>query len=94
MIKPENLIAHELCGLEVEVVGSTDKGRMETEGEVVWETFHTLVVSTEKGEKVVPKQGTVFVFDLPPKVRVEGESIHFRPVDRTKKGIKLMRRWR
>lgn len=94
MITPQNLVAHELCGLKVEVVGSSDAGRIGTHGEVVWETQHTLVISTKEGEKKVPKTECTFVFDLPPKVRVEGAAIDHKPVERVKRGLKLMRRWR
>jgi len=94
MITPQNLVAHELCGLAVEVVDSTDRSRIGTGGKVVWETQHTLVIATGDGEKVVPKAECAFVFDLPPKVRVEGSAIHHKPADRVKRGLKLMRKWR
>lgn len=104
MITPENIVAHELCGLKVEVVKSTDLGRIGLKGEVVDETQHTLVIKNQKGEKRVPKSECIFVFDLPPevkktsvfetKVQVDGAAIHFKPVDRVKRGLKIKRKWR
>ena len=92
MITPQNLVAHELCGLNVEVSSSTDKGRAGTRGTVVWETQHTLIVLTEEGEKIVPKRECIFTFFIPEKVQVDGKSIEFKPVERTKRGLKIMRR--
>lgn len=94
MITPENLVAHELCGLKVKVESSTDARRKGVKGVVVWETQHTLVIQTKEGEKIVPKKECVFTFDLPPAVRIDGELLGSKPVERTKRGLKIMRRWR
>ena len=47
-VTPETLPRHELNGLHVRVVESTDPSRVGIEGEVVSETMRTLVVSEER----------------------------------------------
>ncbi|GAB6861215.1 ribonuclease P protein component 1 [Haloplanus litoreus] len=64
-LTPETLVRHELNGLRVRVVESTNPDNVGISGRVVSETMRTLVVST--GDRVwrVPKQGTTFEFALP-----------------------------
>lgn len=89
---PANLPRHELIGLHVAIVDATDQSRNGMEGRVVDETQHTLVIETARGEKTVPKRGTVFRFDLADiKVRVHGQLLTGRPEDRLSK--KLPRKW-
>ena len=67
-LTPETLPRHELCGLSVRVVESTDPGREGVAGEVVRETMRTLCVADEgdgsEGVTQVPKAGTTFEFRL------------------------------
>ena len=63
-LTPETLPRHELAGLPVTVVDSTDPGRVGTDGTVVRETMRTLVVRTDSGVVQVPKRGTKFEFTL------------------------------
>jgi len=90
MITPENLVRHELIGLEVLVEKAANKSLEGLQGKVVDETRQTLTLKTEKGEKKVPKVVCVFVFRLPDgkKVRVAGELLVSRPEDRIKKKLK------
>jgi len=64
-LTPETLVRHELNGLCVRVVESTNPDNVGISGRVVSETMRTLVVSA--GDRVwrVPKQGTAFEFALP-----------------------------
>lgn len=64
-LTPETLVRHELNGLCVRVVESTNPDNVGISGRVVSETMRTLVVSA--GDRVwrVPKQGTTFEFALP-----------------------------
>jgi len=80
-----NLRKHELIGLQVEIVRATDPGLVGLGGRVVDETRNMLVVVTGGKEKMIPKQGSRFRFDVPGEPEVEGDEIRFRPEDRIKK---------
>jgi len=86
-ITPENLVRHELIGLDVEVKHSTNKSQIGLTGKVVGETYSTLTMETKKGEKVIPKDIAIFIFELPngTKVQVDGKVLVGRPEDRIKK---------
>jgi len=90
MITPRNVARHELVGLRCRVVGSSDPGRVCDEGVVVRETAGTLVLEGEDddddGTSVVPKEEVVLRFELPDgaEVRVDGETIDARPVERVR----------
>jgi ribonuclease P protein subunit POP4 len=81
-----NLRKHELIGLQVEVVGSTDPTQLHVAGRVVDETRNLLVVEVAGATKRIPKQGSRFRFNVQGGVEVEGDEIRFRPEDRVKKG--------
>ena len=89
-IGPKNIIIHELIGLEAIVVNHSDPTLIGLRGRVVDETMKTLVLETEQGEKVVPKEYGVFCFKLPDErwTLVRGDEILFRPWERTKRGYK------
>lgn len=80
-----NLRKHELIGLGVEVVRATDPSLVGLKGRVVDETRNMLLVETGGGEKMVPKRGNRFRFDIQGGTEVEGDDIAFRPEDRIKK---------
>ena len=63
-LTPETLTRHELVGLHVRVVESTNPDAVGISGHVVGETMGTLSV---EGDRVwqLPKQGTTFEFALP-----------------------------
>ncbi|MEM1557175.1 MAG: ribonuclease P protein subunit [Thermoproteota archaeon] len=84
MRAPSNLAYHELIGLPVKVL-EYEGGPTSLSGRIVWETKNTLIVVSEKGRRLtIPKQHRVFVFKLGDKeVALRGESIAFRPEDRT-----------
>ena len=99
-ITPHNLVRHELIGLAVRIVESTDKGQKNLRRRVVDETYNTLKIETTGGkagktrkvgkqtkEKTVIKQNNVFIFTLPNKVKVQvdGKLLVARPEDRIKK---------
>ncbi|WP_251331138.1 ribonuclease P protein component 1 [Haloplanus pelagicus] len=64
-LTPETLCRHELNGLRVRVVESTNPDSVGIGGRVVSETMRTLVVSDGSREWRVPKRGTTFEFALP-----------------------------
>ncbi len=88
-ITPENLVRHELIGLEVEIKQSTNPSQKGLEGRVIDESFKTLEIETKTGEKTIPKENTTFVFTIPDgsKVQVNGNLLLGRPEDRIKKKL-------
>jgi len=92
-LKPEFILAHEWIGLEVEVIESPNPCEVGIKGVVVDETMNTLKIKTEKSLKIVAKKGRTFRVKFAGKVlRVKGDLIAFRPEDRIKKGILLLKR--
>ena len=63
-LTPETLPKHELVGLQVRVVSSTNPDLVGIEGRVVDETMRTLSVESASRVRQVPKQGTTFEFRL------------------------------
>ena len=95
MRRPENLILHELIGLEVEVLKHSDPSKVGIVGEVVDETKNTFKLLTERGIVIIPKATGLFKFKVKgASVIVEGEVLRYRPEERIKKGMKLLRRFR
>ena len=88
-ITPKNLVRHELIGLDVEVKESSNKSHIGLSGKVVGETYSTLKIETNRGEKVIPKDIAIFIFMLPngTKVQVDGKVLIGRPEDRIKKKL-------
>ncbi len=86
-ITPKNLVRHELIGLKVKVVKSTEKTQKGLTGVVIDETYNTLKIETKNGEKTVIKSNCVFIFTLPDKtkVQVDGKVLVGRPENRIKK---------
>lgn len=80
-----NLRKHELIGLQVRVVRATDPGQRDLSGRVVDETRNMLVVEVGGVDKRIPKQGSLFRFDVQGGLELEGDEIRFRPEDRVKK---------
>ncbi len=92
-MRPEYIIAHEWIGLNVEVVNSTNQSEVGIKGRVVDETKNTLKILTEKGLKTVIKKGRVFRVKFAGKlIDVSGDLINFRPEERIKKGLMLLKR--
>ncbi|MBI4019981.1 MAG: ribonuclease P protein component 1 [Candidatus Aenigmarchaeota archaeon] len=89
MITPQNLVRHELVGLEAKVADSTDKGAIGLAGKVVDETRNTMTIETARGEKKFIKDQCTFSFLVGEKwVKVEGSVLVGRPEDRIKKKLK------
>jgi ribonuclease P protein subunit POP4 len=89
----KNIVMHELIGLEVEVVNSSDTSQIGTCGTVVDETKNTLLVKTKDGTKRVIKKISTFKFVADKdKFIVDGEEINFRPHERIERGLKFYRK--
>ena len=86
MITPRNLVHHELIGLRVEVVSSTNPCLVGIKGKVVDETRNMLIIEMDDEEKIVPKDCCTFLFELEDcYVKVEGGLLVARPEDRISK---------
>ncbi|MBI4181794.1 MAG: ribonuclease P protein component 1 [Candidatus Aenigmarchaeota archaeon] len=87
MITPENLVRHELIGLQVLIEKSANSHARGLEGRVVDESRNTLVLEVGDKEKTLAKEECTFVFTLPSgeRVRVAGRVLVARPEDRIKK---------
>ncbi len=87
------MIARDWIGLMVEVVESPNENEVGIKGEVVDETQNTLKIMTEKGLKVVAKSDRTFRVWYKCKImRIKGDLINFRPEDRIKRGLMLLKR--
>jgi ribonuclease P protein subunit POP4 len=84
-ITARNLLGHEMIGLEVKVVKSTDQKRIGVNGIIVEETQNTFEVKSGGKKIVLPKKECEFEFNLgEEKVIVNGAQIVKRPEDRAK----------
>lgn len=86
-IERENLLQHELIGLEAEIIESKNSNLKGKKGVIMDETRNTLTLE-EGGElKVIPKKEVSLSVTLPQgeKVKVEGRKLVARPEDRVKK---------
>jgi ribonuclease P protein subunit POP4 len=94
------LIFHELIGLVTEIIGSTNPKLNNIKGRVVDESRNMLVIETEDmEEKMVPKQGTTFLFHLPShsadqdqRVKIDGKLLLSQPENRVKNIRKIRMR--
>lgn len=86
-IAPKNLIHHELIGLPVEIVASTNQDQVGLKGKVVDETRNMLMIEKEGHQiKRTAKDGVTFVFALSEaKVKVNGRLLLARPENRIQK---------
>jgi ribonuclease P protein subunit POP4 len=87
MITPENLVRHELVGLEVRIAESRNPSQAGLSGKVVDESRNMLLIETRDGVRSFAKDECAFSFHLPSGewVRVEGTLLVARPEDRVKK---------
>jgi ribonuclease P protein subunit POP4 len=91
----EYLIAHELIGLECEVLESPNKDEEGIKGEIVDETMKTLLIKTQRGLKRIEKKKRKFRIKFRGKnYMVSGDIIAFRPEERIKRGIMLIKRFK
>ncbi|MDX1534406.1 MAG: ribonuclease P protein subunit [Thermoplasmata archaeon] len=81
----QDLVKHELIGLDVEVVEATDPNQRGVAGRVVDETRNTFLLETDGTEVRIPKAGATFRFDVDEGVIVPGDRLRHRPEDRVKR---------
>ncbi len=89
-ITPENVLLHELIGLEAVVAESSNKLQVGLSGRIVDETMKTLVIETPRGRKRVLKREVKLLLKLPDGtlVLVDGRELVGRPEDRLKKRVR------
>ena len=87
MLTPQNLIRHELIGLELTVIRCMNSCSIGLCGRVIDETRNTIIISQDGSRKVIPKATACFRFTLPSgvKVDVDGVQIMGEPENRVKK---------
>ncbi len=94
MITKDNLIVHELIGLNVKVVSSISKPYEGISGRVVWETLNILEIEVGDGSrKKIPKKNTKFEFELDDgeKAIVNGSELLNKPENRLKRSIRKIK---
>ena len=103
-IIPSTLIYHELIGLEVKVIRSTNPVLTGTLGRVIDETKNMLIIeNSQSREKKIPKADSEFLFRIPAElsdkgrrsdtfVKIQGNLLLSQPENRIK-NIKKLRKW-
>ncbi|MBU5575278.1 MAG: ribonuclease P protein component 1 [Candidatus Aenigmatarchaeota archaeon] len=89
-LNEKTILMHELIGLKVEVVNSSNAANIGICGTVIDETKNTIKIKTSKGIKTIPKEGNEFIFILPNemKIKIKGERLKKRPEERLKIKVK------
>ncbi|WP_458455953.1 ribonuclease P protein component 1 [Methanobrevibacter sp.] len=90
MITSKNLVHHEFIGLKVHVTNVKNKS-LNLKGTIIDETKNTIKIEgLDNTEKIIPKKGNLFVFEIPngEKVEINGNILSIRPEDRIKKRFK------
>ncbi len=92
---PHNIIHHELIGLDIKVVDSTNSSLNGIDGRIIDETKNMFKVETDDMEKMIPKSGSSFIFTissshqmndgkryLPSNIKVDGRLLLSQPENR------------
>lgn len=66
MITPQNVLRHELIGMDILVSGAANKDQRGLSGRVIDETKNLLVIETQKGVRRIQKMHSIF------RVRLQG----------------------
>ena len=84
-IDEKNLMAHEMNGLKVEVINSSDKNKIGIKGVIVKETKNTFIVESNTKQKIIPKKEAEIMFFVgKQKIKIKGEKIMEKPENRIK----------
>jgi ribonuclease P protein subunit POP4 len=85
MITQQNIVNHELIGLDAQILESTNKAFVGLSGKVVNETKSMLLIETKHGTKMITKQHNTWKFrQNDQSFIVNGKNISKRPEDRIK----------
>jgi len=83
MITPENIIQHELIGLNTTITNSSNPQFIGLNGTITNETKSMFTIKTAKGLKFIPKQHSEWTFIVnAQKLKLEGSKIQKRSHDR------------
>jgi ribonuclease P protein subunit POP4 len=90
MISPQNVIRHELIGLDVLVVHSSNPAQTGISGRIIDETRNMLIIAGERGVRRIPKRLSIFRITLPDgrMVEVNGSVLVMAPEKRITVQIK------
>ena len=88
MITVENIISHELVGLQTNITESTNSQILGRRGTIIDETKSMIILETKNGIKKFPKQGNIWQFSLNGQyVTINGNNLCKRPVERLRTKI-------
>ena len=84
MISPQNVLRHELIGLDVLVSGATNPLHKGLSGHIIDETKNLLIIETLNGVKRIPKMHSRFRLHLPGSglVEIDGSVMVLAPEKR------------
>ncbi|MEN6395513.1 MAG: ribonuclease P protein subunit [Methanoregula sp.] len=87
MISCQNVIRHELIGLDVLVSGAANPLHKGVNGHIIDETRNLVAIQTQTGIKKIPKLGSIFRLALPDNTLVEiiGSALILAPEKRLKR---------
>jgi len=87
MISCQNVIRHELIGLDVLVAGATNPFHAGVRGHIIDETRNLVAIQTHAGTKKIPKFGSTFRLFLPDNTLVEinGSALILAPEKRLRR---------
>ncbi|MGA2161864.1 MAG: ribonuclease P protein subunit [Methanoregula sp.] len=87
MISCQNVIRHELIGLNVLVAGAANPFHRKVSGHIIDETRNLVTIQTQAGIKKIPKYGSTFRLSLPDNTLVEinGSALILAPEKRLKR---------
>jgi ribonuclease P protein subunit POP4 len=103
-IRPSTLIYHELIGLEIKLIHSTNPVLTGIHGRVINETKNMLIIENSKSRELkIPKADSEFLFRIPAElsekgrrfdefVKIHGNLLLSQPENRIK-NIKKLRKW-
>jgi len=85
--KPENMVRHELVGLDVVVTASSNPSLKGLGGRIIDETRNIISIETDKKVKKIIKETCSFRFSIPEdgSASVDGKNLVGRPEERIKK---------
>ncbi len=90
-LTPQNIIHHEVIGLDIKVADSTNSSLIGIKGKIVDETKNMLTVETDAQVKKIPKSCSSFIFTIPSfdgkrylqsKLKVDGKLLLSQPENR------------
>lgn len=85
-ITPQDIVKHELIGLDIEIVKSKNPSLIGMKGKIIDETKNTLLIETKnKNKRILKRQATFNIRLKDYIVQVEGKLLLGQPEDRIKK---------